>query len=292
MYEITRSPDREELHAAVAAESQYLSFHGIRVHFRIDGPVEDPRERVMLLSSPPINSFHWRKLIPELTQMGCLTAAIDLPGFGRSDCATDVPQDNVTRANILWGILDEIDRQAGKPDSVWHLIGHGSACPAVMEMASLYPDSVKSQVHISPLLSIRQNPKSPPPGQWFRDTVPEPDNFRRMIEHYAGYPLDDYILDRMRAPLLRPGARERFLRMLRTGREAPECGLGFCPSMVLIGGRDAAMTPPARNEIAQLMQGAETHVLRSAGHFPMETHSKALRDYLRGWIRYNSNEPE
>ena len=31
----------------------------------------------------------------------------------------------------------------------------------------------------------------------------------------------------------------------------------------------------------------ETHVLKSAGHFPMETHSRAIRDYLRGWIRYN-----
>ena len=37
-----------------------------------------------------------------------------------------------------------------------------------------------------------------------------------------------------------------------------------------------------------LLPDAETHNIRSAGHFPMETHSKALRDYLRGWIRYNA----
>lgn len=276
----------------MAEESQYLSFHGIRVHFRIASPADVPRERIMLLSSPMINSFHWRKLVPELVQLGCLTAMIDLPGFGRSDSGMDVPQDRITRANILWGVLDEIDRQSGAPGSVWHLAGHSSACPTIMEMAALYPDSVKSQVHIAPLLSAPLNPKAPPPGRWYRDTVLVQENFHRMIEHYSGYPLDDYIVDRMRAPLLRPGARERFLRMLRALQTPPECGLGFCPAMVLIGGRDAAMTPAARSEIARLMHSAEIHELRSAGHFPMETHSKALRDYLRGWIRYNANEPD
>ena len=36
------------------------------------------------------------------------------------------------------------------------------------------------------------------------------------------------------------------------------------------------------------LEGAESHILKSAGHFPMETHSKALRDYLRGWLRFNA----
>ena len=109
-----------------------------------------------------------------------------------------------------------------------------------------------------------------------------------MIEKYAGYPMDDYIVDRRRAPLLRPGARESFLNMLRALRSAPECTLDFCPAMVILGGRDATLTDDARRLIDQHLAGAETHVLKSAGHFPMETHSKALRDYLRGWIRYNA----
>ena len=265
-----------------------LSFRGIRVHFRSFAPEDGPMGRVMLLSSPLISSFHWRKVVPELTQLGCLTVCIDLPGFGRSDCSRDVPQDGVMRANMLWGILDEIDRQSDAPDSMWHLIAHGSACATVLEMASLYPDSVKSQVHISPLLTAPQPPDQTPPGRWFRETVLQKDAFRSMIERCAGYPMDDYIVDRMRAPLLRPGARESFLNMLKASRTAPECGLGFCPAMVILGGRDATLTDDARRLIDQHLAGAERHVLKSAGHFPMETHSKALRDYLRGWIRYNA----
>lgn len=272
----------------MAEESQFLSFHGIRVHLCVAAPEGEIRERVMLLSSPLISAFHWRKLVPELKQLGCLTVMVDLPGFGRSDCGLNVPHDSQMRANILWGVLDAVDEAYGAPGSVWHLAGHGAACPAILTMAAQYPDSVKSQIHIAPLLSTRLSEKAPPPERWFRETVLVKENFRRMVEHYSGYPMDDYILDRMRAPLLRRGAEQNFLRMVREGASLPEQGVGFCPAMVLIGGRDAMMLPRVREEINRLMEGAETHVLQSAGHFPMETHSRALRDYLRGWIKFNS----
>ena len=272
----------------MAEESQYLSFHGIRVHYRLAVPQGAPRDRVLLLSSPLISTFHWRKIVPELTQLGCLVALVDMPGFGKSDCSMEVPHDNLMRANILWGVLDEIDRQTEAPLASWHLVAHGSACPTLLEMAGLYPESVKSQVHIAPLLHVPQIEKNQPPVRWYRETIMEKTNFRRLIEHCSGYPMDDYILDRMRAPLMRPGARESFFRMMRAGSKSPSCDLGFCPAMALIGGRDAMMTEPAREAIRKFLGSAEMHELKSAGHFPMETHSKALRDYLRGWIRFNA----
>ena len=259
------------------------------MHFRIAAPEGNPRERVLLLSSPMISTFHWRKIVPELTQMGCLVVLADLPGFGRSDCSAAVPQDSVMRANILWGMLDEIDRETGVPDSMWHLAGHGSACAAILEMGALYPDSVKSQVHIAPLFSVTA-PREEDPVLWYRQSILEKENFRRMIEHCSAYPMDDYIIDRMRAPLLRPGARQNFLRMLRAGQRECECSLGFCPAMAILGGRDALMRQAELDSIRSHLEGAEMHTLKSAGHFPMETHSKALRDYLRGWIQYNAQE--
>lgn len=272
----------------MTGESQYLSFHGVDVHYRIISPQDAPKQRAMLLSSPLISTFHWRKIVPELLQSSCMAVLIDLPGFGKSACGMNVPQDNVMRSNILWGILDEIDRESDQPNSMWHLIGHGSACATILEMAALYPDSVKSQIHIAPLMTTDIPLRSDSLAHWFRETVNVKDNFRRMIEHYSGYPMDDYIVDRMRAPLLRQGARECFLRMLREGRAEPEGALGFCPAMVLMGGRDAMMTQEMRERLARHLNGAESHVLKSAGHFPMETHSKALRDYIRGWLKFNA----
>lgn len=269
-------------------ESQYLTFMGIRVHFTVAQPETALKNRVLLLCSPLITTFHWRKLIPELSQLGCLTVMVDLPGFGRSDCTGEVPQDHDLRASMLWGILDDVDSATQSPLSLWHLIGHGSACSTILRMANQYPDSTKSQVHISPTFSLElPDDRGQSMRRWYDITVRSEARFRDLIEHYSGYPLDDYILDRMRRPLMRPGARENFLRMLRHASHPPQEGMGFCPTMALWGGRDLLMDQRSVEEVRRLLPDAEMHVLKSAGHFPMETHSKAIRDYLRGWIRYN-----
>lgn len=241
---------------------------------------------MLLLTSPFISTFHWRKLLPELSALGCLAVLVDLPGFGRSDCGA--PQGNEMRANIVWGILDDVDRATDAPLSLWHLAAHGSACGVLLEMAALYPDSVKSQIHISPTFSVPVNGQGlERAGRWFDANVRDERRFHHMIEHYSGYPMDDYIVDRMRGPLMRPGARESFLRMVRSAARPPRQGMGFCPTMALWGGRDALVGQEDLRLIRQLLPDAETHVVKTAGHFPMETHSRAMRDYLRGWLRYN-----
>ena len=267
-------------------ESLYLSFSGIRVHFRVVRPEVPVRSRVMLLASPMICAFHWRKLLPELSELGCLAVLVDLPGFGRSDPAA--PQDADTRASLVWGILDEVDRSLGAPLSLWHLAGHGSACGTLLRMGAQYPDSVKSQVHIAPMFSVAPPAKRPADtSRWFRENVLNAPRFKRFIEHCAAFPMDDYIVDRMRAPLLRPGAEAAFTRMLAQSASPPKQGMGFCPTMALIGRRDPLMDETRLSQIRALLPDAETHRLASAGHFPMETHSRALRDYLRGWMRFN-----
>ena len=260
----------------------YLTFSGRRVHFQVVRPEGDIKNRVLLLSSPLINTFHWRKVVPELSELGCLCVAVDLPGFGLSDA--DAPQGDSLRANIVWGVLDEVE---DAPMSMWHLMAHGSACAVILRMAAMYPDSVKSMIHVCPTFSLKVPGRPEEYGRWYDVHVASEQRFRRMIEHYSGYPMDDYIVDRMRRPLTRPGCRAAFARMLKYAAEPPTQGMGFCPTMALIGGRDPLTDEARLSQIHTLLSDAEIHTLRSAGHFPMETHSKALRDYLRGWLRYN-----
>ena len=267
-------------------ESRYLSFSGLRLHFKVAMPEGPVKNRMLLLSSPLINTFHWRKLVPELQELGCLAVVADLPGFGQ--CDADAPQGNALRANMLWGILDRIDQETDAPMSLWHLAGHGTACAAILRMAAMYPDSVKSQIHIAPTFSIPDNlTRGEDPGRWFDANILDAPRFHRLIEHCAGYPMDDYIVDRMRRPLTRPGERVTFARMLRGAAQPPAQGIGFCPTMTLLGGRDPLIDAARRQQIDSLLNGAETHLIRACGHFPMETHSRAMRDYLRGWLRYN-----
>ena len=267
-------------------ERLFLSFSGIRVHFRVVRPDVPVHNRVMLLASPMISAFHWRKLLPELAGLGSLAVLVDLPGFGQSDA--NAPQDTDTRANLIWGILDEVDRTTGTPLSLWHLVGHGSACGTLLHMGALYPDSVKSQIHIAPVFSVDKSFRKPEARErFYGDNILHPGSFRRLVEQWAGFPMDDYIVDRMHAPLMRPGMRRTFNQMLRCAVTPPRENTGFCPTMALLGGRDPLLDEACLAQVSALLNGAELHRLGSAGHFPMETHSKALRDYLRGWLRYN-----
>ena len=267
-------------------ESLYLSFSGLRVHFCVVRPDVPVKSRILLLASPMICAFHWRKLLPELSGLGCLAVLADLPGFGHSD--PNAPQDADTRANLIWGVLDEVDRSMGAPLSLWHLAGHGTACTTVLHMGALYPDSVKSQIHISPVFSVDKAFRKPEArARFYDENIVRPGDFRRLIEGWAGFPMDDYIIDRMRAPLTRQGMRRTFDHMLRCAIAPPRESLGFCPAIALLGGRDPLLDEARLAQVKALLGGAETHRLASAGHFPMETHSKALRDYLRGWLRYN-----
>ena len=266
-------------------ESRDLSFSGLRVHYRLvcpDGPVKN---RMLMLSSPLINTFHWRKLLPELTELGCLCVLVDLPGFGLSD--PGAPQAQSVRANMIWGILDSVDADTDAPMSMWHLMGHGFACATLLRMAAMYPDSVKSQIHVSPTFSLNVAEGRGDPGRWYDVHIGSPQRFRRMIEHYAGYPMDDYIVDRMRRPLARDGVRRSFEKLFASAAQPPSQGMGFCPTMALVGGRDPLIDEERQAQIDALLPDAEMHNIRSAGHFPMETHSKAMRDYLRGWLKYN-----
>ena len=266
-------------------ESRTLSFMGMRVHFLLMRPEVPVKNRMLLLSSPLMNSFHWRKLLPELDGLGCLAALVDLPGFGLSE--SDMPQDEGLTASMVWGVLDDIDQSLGAPMSMWHLAGHGCASRVILRMAAQYPDSVKSQVHLSPMLSVPGGRKAPEPLAWYDANIRSPERFRAMVEHYAAFPMDDYIVDRMRRPLLRPGVREAMDSYLRRAATAPGLGAGFCPTMVIYGGRDPLLDETRTRQMHDLLQGAEYHRLANAGHFPTETHSRAIRDYLRGWLRFN-----
>ena len=134
----------------------------MRVHYRIvRNPEGEIRRRVLLLNAPLSSMFNWRLLIPELLSNDCLIAQIDLPGYGQSDCGRGVPQDADTRAQLVWGVLDEIDAITGDTSQYWHLISHGSACLTTMTMAHQAPECVASNVFISPLLEA-------PIGKFYR----------------------------------------------------------------------------------------------------------------------------
>ena len=89
----------------MSRESLSLSFRGLPVHFSIVRPEAHLRHRVLLLCSPLLTGFHWRKLLPELSELGCLCVLAELPGFGQGAEKSAFPHNSTTRARLVWGCL-------------------------------------------------------------------------------------------------------------------------------------------------------------------------------------------
>lgn len=278
--------------------NDYLSFRGMRVHYRVmrqeDGPI---RRRVLLLNSPLSSMFNWRLLIPELLSQDCLIAQVDLPGYGQSDCGRGVPQDANTRAQLIWGVLDEIDAFSSYSSQYWHLISHGSSCLTTMTMAQQAPECVASEVFISPLL------QAPVAGfyrtifgksrlnrtieRWYYDSIMNRSGLQAQLNEWFGRPVPAYVLDAMRRSLIRPGMKPQLLRLVHEGFIAdPEIYHGFTPMMAIWGQRDPLFTETHAAAFRKALPNVEAHVLHTAAHYPQETHSKAVCDYLRGWLKF------
>lgn len=280
-------------------DSRYITIRGLQLHFRVVMPAGTVRHRVLLVASPGQSTHSWRNIVPELTEAGCQCVLCDLPGFGLSECRDDVPQDHETRAQFLWGLLDALDLETGSRLNCWHLMAHGSACGTIATMAMLQPDSAASLMMICPALY----PPLPGPlmkliarpgfrkllGTLFRKYIVPIKKFEKIAAWVYGRPLATPQLTVLHDNMLRlEGHEELIQRMLVDGYRVDTARLNglFMPAMVIWGGRDAILgsSVPLRLK-GQDFKSAEYHVLAASGHCPGETNSRAVRDYLRGWIR-------
>lgn len=155
-------------------------------------------------------------------------------------------------------------------------------------MSALQPDSVRSLIQISPLLTtgggLLPSRKKDAARRFVQRTLSSPAAFSAFIEQAARRALPDYALERMWAPLTRPARGRRLSTCSPPAMNCPGAGLLPCDRHL---GRVRSADPRRRaRALCALVPEIEPHVIRPAGHFPMETHSRALRDYLRGWLKY------
>lgn len=280
------------------SNSRFITIRGISLHYRVLLPTGPVRHRALLVPSPGQTTYSWRYVVPELTKNGCMCVLCDLPGFGLSECGSNVPQQQTTRARFLWGLLDALDMREGTLNC-WNLIAHGAAAGAIAEMAFMQPESVTTMVMINPELYSPLPVVMRPIMQsglgtalirrWFSRNILSRSRFAQQAERMYGRKLPQKTLDQLRLPLSRLIGEEEMVReMLLSGYDIDTHALNslFAPTMILWGGRDRMMGGDVPTRLKQRdFRMAEYHVLKNGGHGLNETHSRAVCDYLRGWIR-------
>ena len=279
--------------------SRDITIRGLSIRYHIVRPVGPVKHRVFLLSAPGFVSSCWRLILPELTEAGCLCVLCDMPGFGENEFKEEIPVEQSLRARYLWGVLDTVDLGRDGELGVWHLMAHGSACGTIAEMAMQQPDSVPSLFMISPMLyspvprALQPIVRSKAfPGVlhgWMQRHIASPQRFERLLGHIYGHKPRQSQAVLMRTPLMRlVGHEDVARRLLLEGFSIDTAALSslFMPAMILWGGTDHILGGSIPRRLRQKdFPSAEYHLLNAAGHCAMETHSRAVRDFLRGWIR-------
>ena len=277
-----------------------LSFQGLRVRFRVFTPDAQATRRVLMVSSPLADADAWTELAGMLAANGCLCVAAELPGYGASACGAGVFQDNDTRAQILWGILDEVERRRGEKQCVWHLIGHGSAAAAIMMMTLYQADSVKSRVLISPVFDRfmpypLQLLLETPVGKklidlWFRKKILDRRGFAILVRRVYGGRVSKARMEALRRSICRRGMPDTLARLMREGYRLPENAYqSKGPLMLIWGTNDRIFGGQLPARVKKRLPDAETHMLRAA-HLSMETDADILNDYLRGWFLFSEGQ--
>lgn len=280
------------------SEEIRLSFHNLRVRFFVFAP-DDGKilHRALFVSSPAGDAESWSSLAGMLADSGCLCVAAEIPGFGRSPCGKAVRQDNITRAQILWGILDEVETRRGDPQSGWHLIGHGSGAAAVMAMAQYQPDSALSRVLVCPVLDrflpsplhllLKSRFGDRILAAWYKRNLQNRKRFSRLLTRLYGAKVPKARAAALFHAFNRVGMLSTLTRLMREGYSLSEDAYAVTsPVMLLWGMEDKIFGGEIPSRLLKRLPGAEKHRIRTA-HMPMETDPEMLRDYLRGWFRFS-----
>ena len=128
-----------------------------------------------------------------------------------------------------------------------------------------------------------------PLRSWMKRNLGKSDRFNAVMTRMLGRKVPAAAAEAMRKPLARLIGHEdtvrRLLRESFTVDQESIQGLQM-PVLVLWGGADRLMGGSIPQKMTQKDGlSAEYHLLKGAGHCAMLTHSHAVNDFLRGWIK-------
>jgi pyruvate dehydrogenase E2 component (dihydrolipoamide acetyltransferase) len=257
---------------------QYVDCGGRRLRHCVLG---DGRDAVVLVHGFGGRIEHWSENQSALAASGRTVAALDLPGHGES--STDVGSGSLEE--LASGVLQYmaavgIDRA--------HLVGHSMGAAVSLVMADLEPARVQSLTLVGPagtgqkinadfirgFIAARGRDEL---GSLMRLLFADP---QRIPEAW---------LQQAAAYKQRPGVVEALTRIASSRYGGTPAGhalrdvMGTVPTLVIWGGADAIIPPPAPGEL--MHAGTTLHVLPGRGHMVQieaaDQVNRLIDDFLR-----------
>jgi len=295
------------------ADSQFTEIDSVLLHYRLQKPEgQQPLGRILLVHGLGGSTYSFNLTVPVLVDAGYEVLSVDLPGFGYSSRSTDFDHSQISRAALLWKLIDQIeekdaaetaasdDAETTKQDSElaprWFLGGHSMGGGTVTAMAYLNPARTQSVILFDgALLETNQGSSGilqlPPINRYVQVLL---ERFVLTEKNFAGILASAYGktpgTDAVRAyaePLQLPGTARSALGILRTSGNLPleklsEIDVPF----YRIWGREDTWVPFTQTaELALYLPNFTFTSIEGAYHCPMETHSDEFNAILLTYLK-------
>lgn len=269
--------------------SQFAEIAGMPVHYRDEGPREDPTPLVLLHGTS--DSLHaWDGWAAALSP-DRRVIRFDLPGFGLTG---PPPDDDLTMERyreVLFALLDrlEVRRAILAGNSFGGRIAWTSAIHAPDRVAGLIlvdasglvsePVEVPAGFALAGLPGVREA---------LRNTLPR-FLVRMSLQSVYGDParLTEAEVDRFYEITLREGNRDALIgrfRMSPAGPDVDRIAEIAVPTLILWGAEDRLIPPDAARRWGEAVDGAEVVVLEGLGHVPHVEDPEASVAAVRGFL--------
>jgi pimeloyl-ACP methyl ester carboxylesterase len=284
--------DGGEVNEVAPAEARLVEIDGERLHIRREGPIDGPP--VVLLHGIGGSIFSWRRTVPQLTDAGFHTLAIDLRGFGLSAKSFAADHSMGAQAQLVISIVDAlgIDRAT--------FIGHSMGGGVAVHVASLRPALVERLVLVNAWVPTEDPGLWPGAlldaalvNRWARLAVRAlvtPDRVRQVLGtiYHAPDDIAQALAVGHLVPIELRGWDEVVLAVVRdAGRSSVPRPLSelHVPTLIVWGARDAWLDPARAEELGAAIPSAQTVLIADAGHLPFEEQpdqfGSALLDFLQ-----------
>lgn len=123
-------------------EHRYITINDLRLHFVTAGTPGAPL--VVLIHGFPEFWYSWRHQIERLAQDGFYVVALDMPGYGESECSKDVSRYNqVALSDDVAALVSALGYDTFIP------VGHDYGAPTAWHCALRFPERVPAVVGMS-----------------------------------------------------------------------------------------------------------------------------------------------
>ena len=270
-------------------DSQFAVIDSVLLHYRIQVPQEgEIKGNVLLVHGLGGSTFSFTQNASALAEAGYRVVSVDLPGFGYSSRSTSFDHSQVSRAGLLWKLIDQIE---GLNEEKWFLAGHSMGGGTVAAMAYLNPGRTRSVILIDgALIDTNQGAagilKIPPFDRYatvfFEKFFITQANFRKFLVSAYGREPSQEELREYEKPLQLPGTASCLMGFLKTSKNIPLENLDNLdvPFYGIWGKEDTWVPVDQALKIKEHIRNFTFVSIEGAYHCPMETKSVEFNQIL------------